>query len=246
MSVTFTKLVSSLPESTVWCEPYATRIVWVTMLAMADRHGRVWGSVPGLARRSGVTLEECEAALHTFLSPDKHSRTPDNEGRRVAAINGGWLLLNYAKYRAMRDGEGRKQYMREYMANRRNELTSKQEQLTVGHGKPPLAQAEAEAEAERSKPSRASRSVLNGAFTEFWQAYPRKKSKGDAEKAWLKLKPDEALSGKILAAVARAKVSPDWRREGGKFIPYPATWLNAKGWEDEQTSVVREPPRLAI
>lgn len=229
MSVTFTKLVSSLPESTVWCEPYPTRIVWVTMLAMADRKGRVWGSVPGLARRSGVELQECEAALTTFLSPDKHSRTPDNEGRRIAVIDGGWVLLNYAKYRAMRDEEGRKQYMRDYMANRRIELTSKQKKLTVDGSKPPLAQAEAEA----YKTSCASR------FDEFWISYPRKKSKGTAEKAWLKLRPDEQLHGRILAAVERAKNSDDWQRDGGKFIPYPASWLNAKGWEDSTEAPVQ-------
>jgi hypothetical protein len=27
--------------------------------------------------------------------------------------------------------------------------------------------------------------------------------------------------------------SEDWTKEGGQYIPYPATWLNAKGWEDE-------------
>lgn len=76
---------------------------------------------------------------------------------------------------------------------------------------------------------------LNGSFTKFWIAYPRKKSKGAAEKAWLKIKPDEQLSGAILAAVERAKTSADWQREGGQFIPHPATWLNAKGWEDESS-----------
>lgn len=86
---------------------------------------------------------------------------------------------------------------------------------------------------EEVKPSRASRSGLNGAFTEFWNAYPRKKSKGDAEKAWLKIKPDEQLTERILASVRQATTSADWQRDGGKFVPYPASWLNAKGWEDE-------------
>ncbi len=86
---------------------------------------------------------------------------------------------------------------------------------------------------ERTKPSRASRSALNGAFTAFWDSYPRKKSKGDAEKAWIKIKPDEQLTERILHAVEQAKTSADWQREAGRFIPHPASWLNAKGWEDE-------------
>lgn len=85
----------------------------------------------------------------------------------------------------------------------------------------------------KPKPSRAPRSELNGHFSEFWSAYPRKKSKGAAEKAWLKIKPDEQLHATILAAVKRATTSADWQKDGGHFVPYPATWLNAKGWEDE-------------
>ena len=66
MSDTYTKLFSSITESTVWGESYATRIVWVTMLAMADAKGAVYGSVPGLARRANVTLQEVEQALAAF------------------------------------------------------------------------------------------------------------------------------------------------------------------------------------
>ena len=46
MSVTFTKLFSSITASTVWVEDSDTRVVWITLLAMADKKGRVWGSVP--------------------------------------------------------------------------------------------------------------------------------------------------------------------------------------------------------
>jgi len=70
-------------------------------------------------------------------------------------------------------------------------------------------------------------------FARFWAAYPKKRSKGQAEKAWVKLQPDEQLVETMLAAIERAKKSEEWRKENGRYIPYPATWLNAKGWEDE-------------
>ena len=70
-------------------------------------------------------------------------------------------------------------------------------------------------------------------FENFWAAYPKKKSKGDAEKAWNKINPNEELFNKIMAGIEKGRASPDWKREQGKFIPYPATWLNSKGWEDE-------------
>jgi len=72
-----------------------------------------------------------------------------------------------------------------------------------------------------------------GRFESFWKAYPKKYSKGQAEKVWRRLKPSEQLIAKILQAVERAKTSEKWRKDSGQFIPYPATWLNAKGWEDE-------------
>ena len=69
-------------------------------------------------------------------------------------------------------------------------------------------------------------------FPKFWDAYPKKKNKGDAEKAWKSIKPDSELISKILEAVEVAKQGDDWRKNGGQFVPYPASWLRAKGWED--------------
>ncbi len=87
--------------------------------------------------------------------------------------------------------------------------------------KPPYAQSGA----KRSK---------NGNFELFWKAYPKKKSKGQAEKAFDKINPDEQLLASMIAMIERAKKSEDWLKAGGQYIPHPATWLNAKGWEDEE------------
>lgn len=82
-------------------------------------------------------------------------------------------------------------------------------------------------------------SSTHESFEAFWDAYPKKKSKGDAEKAWAAIKPNEHLAGQILQAVQRATTSEQWTKDAGKFIPYPASWLRDKGWLDEIT------PRLA-
>jgi hypothetical protein len=78
-------------------------------------------------------------------------------------------------------------------------------------------------------------------FAEFWTAYPKRKNRGQAERAWQKLKPNEQLLADILQGIERAKTSEFWRKDSGRFIPFPATWLNAKGWldEDEQTTTPR-------
>lgn len=79
-------------------------------------------------------------------------------------------------------------------------------------------------------------------FEKFWKAYPKKFSKGQAEKVWKTLNPNEQLTETILQAVERAKKSEKWRKDNGDFIPYPATWLRAKGWEDEYPEL--RPPTL--
>ena len=80
-------------------------------------------------------------------------------------------------------------------------------------------------------------------FDSFWAAYPKKRSKGQAERAWMKICPDEALFKEIMSGLKKAKISHDWVKDGGQFIPYPATWLNAKGWEDEHVPASKDEPR---
>lgn len=73
---------------------------------------------------------------------------------------------------------------------------------------------------------------LRKRFDVFWEAYPKKVSKPDAERAWKKLKPDGDLTDEILKGLERAK-HLDRRFRDSQYIPYPATWLNSRGWEDE-------------
>lgn len=95
----YVKLFGSILDSTVWEATPPIKVVWITMLAMADRDGAVEASVPGLAKRAGVERGECEKAIALFLAPDPDSRTKDQEGRRIEVIDGGWRLINYEKYR---------------------------------------------------------------------------------------------------------------------------------------------------
>jgi hypothetical protein len=76
-------------------------------------------------------------------------------------------------------------------------------------------------------------------FVQFWAAYPKKCGKSNAEKAWNTIGPNEALFRLIMSKVEEAKKTPEWTKEGGKYIPYPSTYLNGKRWEDEYQAVVQ-------
>ena len=145
----FTKLFSTIVDSTVWREEMHVKVVWITMLAKANRNGDVLASVPGLADAARVSLDQCVEALARLSAPDVWSRTKEHEGRRIIEVDGGWRLLNYPKYRELRDADERRMQTRE--AVRRHRAKEKANPITVStskHGKPRKAQAEAEAEAE--------------------------------------------------------------------------------------------------
>ena len=80
----FTKLFGSILASTVWREDDKVRLVWITLLAMADQRGVAEGSVPGIADLARVSLEDCERALGRLQEPDRYSRSQDHGGAALS------------------------------------------------------------------------------------------------------------------------------------------------------------------
>lgn len=69
------------------------------------------------------------------------------------------------------------------------------------------------------------------AFETFWKAYPRKA--GNKSKAFDAFRKADVSLDTMLSAIERQKRSAQWSKDGGAFIPHPATWLNGKRWNDE-------------
>jgi hypothetical protein len=74
---------------------------------------------------------------------------------------------------------------------------------------------------------------MNSDFEAFWAAYPKKVAKGDARKAWTQTAAIRPPMKYLLEAVEKHCQQEAWRKDGGKFIPHPATWLRAERWEDQ-------------
>lgn len=71
------------------------------------------------------------------------------------------------------------------------------------------------------------------AFEVFWKLYPNKKSKKDARKAWDKLKPSAELRLTLMTALGNHRLSRDWTKDDGQYVPMASTWLNGERWTDE-------------
>lgn len=77
-------------------------------------------------------------------------------------------------------------------------------------------------------------------FEEFWRVYPRKIGKAKALAKFMGL--PRSLLPTILSSVEEAKRTWDWKKDGGRFIPHPTTWLNGSRWEDEFSPEDFKPP----
>jgi len=216
MSVTFTKLFASITESTIWCEPDTTRLCWITMLAMADSRGRVFGSIPGLANRAIVSVDSARTAINTFLSPDPDSRSSIAEGRRIEVIDGGWRLINHEKYRALRDEESIKESKRNWAKKARAKAKEVDQNVDISvdcrsqenavdrirHN----AEAEAEAYAENHIGNSLPRCPVDKIVDLYHQVLPElpkviavtDKRKASIKQRWNQIKPeteDDGLEG---------------------------------------------------
>lgn len=111
---------------------------------------------------------------------------------------------------------------------KQNEASEKQEQTESKKENKKEKEGENKIEIENKK-----KSYDADGFAAFWAAYPKKAGKADALKAWNKLAPDVVLQEQMGKVLEVQKQSQQWRKDGGQYIPMPATWLNGRRWEDE-------------
>jgi hypothetical protein len=168
----YNKLFTKILHSSIWAENYSTRLVWVTLLAAMDEHGLAdFSGIPALSRIAAVTLEEAREAVRILESPDPDSGDPENEGRRIERVPGGWMVLNEPKYRAiatrLHQQEQTKLRVRKF---REGKQTGTVEHVTLGnadvtHGNdsvtPSETEPEPEPEPETEKKGKSSPSLLS-------------------------------------------------------------------------------------
>jgi len=73
-------------------------------------------------------------------------------------------------------------------------------------------------------------------FESWWIVYPKKVGKGEAWKSWQKIKPTEKLGLQIISVTELYAKTPQWQKEGGQFVPNPATFLNQRRFDDSPTA----------
>ncbi len=233
----YTKLFNSILASTIWREDNATRIVWITLLAMADKHGIAEGSVPGLADFARVSVPACRRALARLSAPDPDSRSQEDGGRRIETIPGGWRLINHAKYREKLSADERTEYNRQKQREHRERQRLSANVSNVIDKSARSAQADADAEATTtteartedqeisSEPSASEPSVLT---------FPVVGSKAlmtwaltqEQVTAWAALYPNLDVLSECRKAAAWIGAHPDRRKTARGMPKFLVGWLN--------------------
>ncbi len=216
--------------------------IYCLMLLLADHHtGTWWGSgkalgaynFPRSTAQKSLQRLESRGYIKRFTIPGVHSNYP--------------ILIN--KY-AITDGQhkGRLLDAKQTTSPRRLVFIDEQvgEHLVehVGEQVGPIQEGRIEKKEKRNNLAQAPPAPLG--FALFWDAYPRKVAKQEAAKVWARLLPDEMLTIAINAGVKAWDQSDQWNTERPKFIPYPATFLNQRRWEDEPLEPFSEADKASM
>lgn len=187
------------------------------------------------------TTKEVELCLRWFVN-----------NRMIEVVDNVFLISNWSKYQNI-DGlekirlQGRER-QRAFRENKKLSLphnkvvepndTNVTLPVTLRNGLPLIDKNSSSSSSLRSKEilkTNSNISISNNVqelFDRFWSVYPRKVSKGQAEKTFKKIKPPEELVNDMIEKV-KELIKHNWADRDKSKIPHASTWLNAKGWEDE-------------
>ena len=191
------------------------------------RRGQILTSLTSISTGTGLSVQQARTALAHLISTGEVTDEATNQGRLITVIK-------YDEYQTSTGNLTGNQQAINKQPNRQStsDLTSnltpsieyieyiEQDRKIEQIDTPPLPPALKDDFIEKS-------------FATFWACYPKKRSKPEALRAWKKIKPGPALADKIMTGLQKWSESYDWLKENGRYIPYPATWLNNMGWEDE-------------
>ena len=202
--------------------------LWVGLITQADDAGRgdarpaiIKGRIFPLRER--VSLSDIDKALHAMAACGCVS---------LYTVGGKpyYMFPNWAAHQRVRDAKPKYPAPDDSANLAANCGDSPRTAATCGlnpiQSNPIRIQSESESESN-------ARTRAEAAFADFWSAYPKKVGKGAALKAFKKLKA--SAYPLLVPAIERQKRSAQWQKDGGQYIPNPATWLNQERWLDEGT-----------
>lgn len=204
------KLHRCLLDKAVWQLSDAQRVVFITVLLMANHEGKQWiwkgtqfnaapgqfvTSLPKLSKTASVSVQSVRTALENLKKLDFLTYQSTDTGRLITVNN--WELYQRDEKKSTDKSTGKQQ-----TANRLS--TSNNNDKNINNISCPI-------------------------FEKFYKEYPRHEGRADAEKAWKKIKESEHEA--IFGALSKYKIAVAGKEK--QYIKMPSSWLNSRRWEDE-------------
>ena len=196
----YVKLFASLYQGTLRGKPDEI-LVFTNMLAHADQHGIVDMHFRAIAEEIGLSTDRVKAAIQNLELPDEESRSPEESGKRLIRMDEhrawGWKVVNYLKYRSIKNEDDRREQNRIAQEKFRNKNKPQSAEVSiVSRGKPQSAHTEGEAVSSKKELNilvdfPKNKKMANDPTVDFetaWSKYPARaggNSKQKALKAWL-------------------------------------------------------------
>ena len=236
----YVKLFRSIYQGTLRGNSHGL-LVFTNLLANADSLGSVDVHPRAIAEETGLAELIVRAALDQLEAPDPESRSPEEDGRRIIRLNDhrawGWRIVNYGKYREIKNAEDRREQNRlaqERWRAKNKPTSASRKQRNHESSQSAHAEAEGEAEADKKKKSPSAHPAKvgdEGRFPEFWGAWPQTDRKQDRRKClakWKAFKLD-AIADEIIAHVTMCRRCQKWL-DG--YEPATITYLSNRRWEE--------------
>jgi len=217
----------------------AARGLWIDMLCLMHKNDR-----RGYLQLSGKSVTPEQLARMTGRSPDETSQQlAELIAADVASVAEHGIIFSRRmvkdeRIRQVRSAAGAKGgaktgvYLSK-ISSKRPAKAKQPPQQTSGSG------SDSGSDSSSGKRKKGGAGEEGEGFAEFYAKYPRHEGRAEAAVAWNKIRPDAALRAEMDAGLDRYIASTQWQKDGGRYIPHPATWLNNHRWEG------RPPPAAA-
>ncbi len=132
------KLFVSIYDGTL-AEDWRALVTFQQMIILCDQDGILDMTPSAIQKRTGIPIEHIKAGIEILEAEDPYSRTPKENGRRIVRLSDtriwGWRIVNHKHYRDLRTAEERREYMRNYMRDKRekDKLTEPNKSLQKLH-----------------------------------------------------------------------------------------------------------------
>ncbi len=235
----YAKLFTSIYQGTLRGNSHGL-LVFTNLLAHADKEGVADIHPRAISEEVGLSVDQVRVAIGMLESPDEESRSPEEQGRRIVRMDEhrawGWRVVNYLKYRAIRDEDDRREQNRLSQAKwREKNKPASSSVITSKPDKPKSAHTEADTEADTDKAPKPSSDAdspdltvkdliaegIDSEVAKDWLRVRKDKKARLTRTAWDAVKREACIAGLTPAQAVKISAENTWQG-------FKASWLTDK------------------